>query len=158
MLDNATHTPETNLETFDKRGLDLIHLNFNSVLPKIDKLRKIAKKTRATVIGLTETKLDATVLDDEVNIDDYELIRSDRSRHGGGVAYFIKNDVAFTSRGGFSNEIENLFFDILLPKTKPILVGILYRPPNHSRFLERLTSAIINTNDLTTKKYTYQAI
>ena len=156
MLNNATYTPETNLEsclendqwkTFNKRGLHLIHLNINSVLPKIDELREIAKKTRATVIGLTETKLDATILDGEVNIEGYELIRSDRNRHGGGVACYIKNDVAFRSRGGFFNEIENLFFNILLPKTKPILVGIVYRPPDQSRFLERLTSAIINTND-----------
>ena len=35
----------------------------------------------------------------------------------------------------------------MLPKTKPILVGIVYRPPDQSRFLERLTSAITNTND-----------
>ena len=93
MLNNATPTPETNLEsclendqwkTFDKRGLHLIHLNINSVLPKIDELCEIAKKTWATVIGLTETKLDATVLNGEVNIDGYELIRSDRNRHGGG--------------------------------------------------------------------------
>ena len=152
LLNNATHTPETNLEsclendkwkTFEKCGLHLIHLNVNSVLPKIDELHEIAKKTRATVIGLTETKLDATVLDGEVNLEGYELIRSDRNRHGGGVACYIKpNKVVFRSRDGFSNEIKNLFFDILLPKTKPILVGIVYRPPNQSRFLERLISAI----------------
>ena len=57
-----------------------------------------------------------------------------------------KNDVAFRSGGRSSNEIENIFFDILLPKTTLILVGIVYRPPNQSRFLERLTSAITNTN------------
>ena len=82
-LNNATHTPETNLEsclqndqwkTLDKRRLHLIHLNINSVLQKMDELREIAKKTRATVIGLTETKLDATVLDGEVNIEDCQLI------------------------------------------------------------------------------------
>ena len=95
-MNNATHIPETSIEsclendqwkTLDKRGLQLIHLKINSVLPKIrDELHEIAKKTRATVIGLTETKLDATVLDGEVNIDGYELIRSSRNRHGGGVA------------------------------------------------------------------------
>ena len=37
-------------------------------------------------IGLTETKLDATILDGEVNIEGYELIRSDRNRHGGWLA------------------------------------------------------------------------
>ena len=67
----------------------------------VDELREIARKTRATVIGLTETKLDATVLDSEVNIDGYELIRSDRNRHRGGLACCIKNNAAFRSRGGF---------------------------------------------------------
>ena len=71
-------------KTFNKRGLHLIHLNINSVLSKIDELCETAKKTRTTVIGLTETKLYATILDGEINIDGYELIRSDRNRQGGG--------------------------------------------------------------------------
>ena len=64
----------------------------------------------------------------------------------------MKNDVAFRSRGGFSNETKNLFFDILLSKIKPVLVGVLYRPPNQSRFLERPTFAITNTNDFDNQK------
>ena len=41
----------------------------------------------------------------------------------------------------FPKEIENILVEILLPKTKPLIVGIIYRPPNQSNFLE-----IINTN------------
>ena len=33
-------------------------------------------------------------------------------------------------------EIENVFFEILLPNTKPIVVGIIYQPPSQSEFLE----------------------
>ena len=33
-------------------------------------------------------------------------------------------------------DIEGIFFDISLPKTKPIFVGIIYRPPNSINFLE----------------------
>ena len=47
----------------------------------------------------------------------------------------------------FSSEIENIFFDILLHRTKPILVGVLFRPPDQSRFLERLSSAISNSSN-----------
>ena len=65
----------------------------------------------------------------------------------GEIACCVKNDVAFRSRDRFSNEIENILFDILLPKTKPILERIFFRPPDQSRFLERLTSPITNTND-----------
>ena len=37
---------------FQKRGMHFIHLNINSILPKIDEIRYIAKLTNATVIGL----------------------------------------------------------------------------------------------------------
>ena len=120
----------------NKRGLYLIHLNINSLLSKIDELREIARKRRATVIGITESKLDGSVLDGEINIDGYELVTSDWNRHGGGVACYIRSDISFNVRGDFSSEIENIFLDILLPKTKPILIGILYRPPDQSRFLD----------------------
>ena len=33
-------------------------------------------------------------------------------------------------------DIEGIFFDISLPKTKPIFVGIIYRPPSSINFLE----------------------
>ena len=120
-------------------------MNINSLLSKIDELREIARKTRATVIGITESKLDGSVLDGEINIDGYELVRSDRNRHGGGVACYIRSDISFNVRGDFSSEIENIFFDILLPKTKPILIGILYRPPEQSKFLDNLSTSISQT-------------
>ena len=120
-------------------------MNINSLLSKIDELREIARKTRATVIGITESKLDGSVLDGEINIDGYELVRSDRNRHGGGVARYIRNDISFSVRGDFSSEIENIFFDILLPKTKPILIGIIYRPPDQSKFLDNLSTSISQT-------------
>ena len=86
-----------------------------------------------------------SVLDGEINIDGYELVRSDRNRHGGGVACYIRNDISFSVRGDFSSKIENIFLDILLPKTKPILIGILYRPPDQSKFLDNLSTSISQT-------------
>ena len=94
----------------------MIHLNINSTVSKIYELRIIARKSRTSVIGITESKLDETILDEEINIDGYELARSDRNRHGGGVVCFIRNDVSFNVRGDFSSEIENIFLDIFLPK------------------------------------------
>ena len=137
---------------FNKRGLQMIHLNINSVLSKIEELRVVARKSKAAVIGVTESKLDATVLDGEVNIDGYEVIRSDRNRHGGGVACYVRNDISFNVRSDFSDEIENIVFDMLLPKTKPILVGILYRPPDQSKFLDKLSTAISKATPLTIRK------
>ena len=130
--------------TIQKRGLHFIHLNINSLLSKIDELREIAKVSRAALIGITESKLDNSVLDGEINIEGYSIIRSDRNRHGGGVACYIRSDISFNIRSDFTDDIENIFFDILLPKLKPILVGIVYRPPDQSGFLNKLSSSIAN--------------
>ena len=39
-------------------SISLIHLNVNSLLPKIDKIRYIAARTNVAVIGISESKLD----------------------------------------------------------------------------------------------------
>ena len=56
-----------NLKTFRNRGLHFIHSN--SLLPKIDELRKIVKISNPAVIGITETKLDNLISDSEISID-----------------------------------------------------------------------------------------
>ena len=123
-------------QAFSNRGLHLIHLNINSLLPKIDELRDIAKRTKAAVIGISESKLDSTVLDPEIYIDNYEILRFDRNRHGGGVACYIRSDISYKLNSFLPNEIENITFNILMPHTKPITVGIICRPPNQSKFLD----------------------
>ena len=123
--DVDTSSSTGNWKVFNKRGLHLIYLNINSILSKIDELHVIAKKSRASVIGITDSKLDKTVLDEEINIDGYELVRSERNRHGVGVVCYIRNNISFILRGDFSSEIENMVLDIFLLKTKPILIGIL---------------------------------
>ena len=110
-------------DIFKKRGLHIIHLNINSLLPKIDEVRHIDKSSNLSVIGLSETKLDDSVFDAEINIEGYTLIRSDRNRHGGGVACYVKQHLTFDVKYYFSNEIENIFIDIFLPKTKPFTLG-----------------------------------
>ena len=132
---------------FRKRGLHFLHLIVNSLLPKIDELRHIAKNSNAAVIGITESKLDKNVFDNEVNIDGYELKRSDRNRQGGGIACYIRKDLSFNLRENSSPDVENIFFDLFLPKAKPILVGMLYRPPSSSGFLKKLDLAISKTEN-----------
>ena len=80
---------------FKSRGfLHFIHLNINSVLPKIQELRIIAKSTNAAIIGISESKLDESVLEPEIEIDDYKILVCDRNRHGGGVACYIRNGLS----------------------------------------------------------------
>ena len=106
---------------------------------KIEEVKIIALKTKAAVTGMSESKLDETVLKGEIN-----LLRSDRIRHGGGVLCYIKNTIGYNRTERFSTEIENIFVDTLLPKTKPIIIGNVYPPPAHSGLLDKLSNAIRN--------------
>ena len=133
--------------SFRQRGLHILHLNINSLLPKIDELRLIALKTNTAVIGLSETNLDKSVLDGEVIIDGYEIKRADRNRHGGGVACYIRKDLVFSPRENLSADVENIFLDVQLPKSRPILLGVFYRTPTASGFLDKQTISKPNDFD-----------
>ena len=126
---------------------DFLHINTNSILSKIEEVRLIAHKTNIAVIGITESKLDSTVSDSEISITGYNIVRSDRNRHGGGVMCYIKDTICFNRRENFSDEIENVFVDLLFPDTKPILIGFLYRPPDQPGFLHKLSVAISNASN-----------
>ena len=135
-----------NWKTFRNRGLHFIHLNINSLLPKIDKLREIVKISNPTVIGITETKLDSSISHSEISIDGYCVIRRDRNRKAGGVICYVTNKICYSTKNCISNEIENIFIELLIPKTKPIKFGIVYKPPDQARFLEILSDSLKSLN------------
>ena len=54
-------------------------------------------------------------------------------------ACYIKNDRAYNIRSNLIQGCENIFVELLLPKSRPILVGIIYIDPQISLiFLTKL--------------------
>ena len=96
---------------FQKRGMHFIHLNINSLLSKIDKKRYVAKLKNAAVFGLSETKLDNTVLSSALETEGYDLVRFDRSRRGGSVTCFVKNSISYNRKPNFCINTESIFID-----------------------------------------------
>ena len=121
-------------EAFNNKGLHLINLNINILLPKIDELRNIGKCSNAAVIWITGTKLDSTVYDSGVAIDGYSIVRNDRNRKGGGAACYIRSNIYYLIKTYLSGKLENIFIDLLFPKTKPTSVGIFHKPPSQTRY------------------------
>ena len=39
--------------------------------------------------------LDSTVIDHEIDINGYDIIREDRNRHGGGVAMYVRSSIDY---------------------------------------------------------------
>ena len=117
-------------KVFKDKGTPLWHLNVNSLLSKIEELRTPAFNTNISVLAITEAKLDSNVSNDWLKIDYYNSLRSDRNKNSDGVACCIKKNVAHNRQSiNITRDMENIVLDILLPKSKSITVGIIYRPP-----------------------------
>ena len=132
------HPP--NFKEWDKfkiKELYLLHLNFNSLLPKTDILRYIAKLSNTAAMGITESKLNYCIPDSKTQTDNYQIVHCDRNRKGGVVACYVRNDLSYMEKNFFPEKIKNIFFEILLPKTKPITARINHQP-NHINFLPTL--------------------
>ena len=89
----------------------------------------------------------------EIQIDGYKILRWDRNRHGGGVAGYIKDDLSYHMISVFPHEIESVFLEILLPNSKAITVGTIYRPPNQSNFLEVQNENMNKIDSISNKIY-----
>ena len=75
------------------------------------------------------------------------------TENGVGFACYVRNDPSYIEKNFFPEEIENIFFEILLPKTKPVTVGIIHRPPNQSNFLHDLNKHFAKLDTLKKELY-----
>ena len=113
---------------------------------KMDEICYITKLKNATVTGLSETKLDKTVLSIELEIKGYDLLRFHQSQKGGGEACFVKNSISYNQKPNFCINTESILIEIFLPRTKPVLIGILYRPTDKYDFVSCQERTFSDTN------------
>ena len=108
--------------------------------------------SNAAVIVISESKLDDSVPTSEFQISEYDRLRCGRKIHGGGVACYIRNDLSYNVKSYFSKDIENIFFELVLPNIKPIVVGTIYHSPNQTSFMEIFNENLskVNTNNVET--------
>ena len=88
-------------------------MNINGLLSKSDELRELVKSSNATVVEITESKLDDSINDCEICIEGYNIIRRDRNRKGGGVVCYVSIKICFNAKNCISNEIKNILLSFL---------------------------------------------
>ena len=54
------------------------------------------------------------------------------------MACYIKKSLVYNYKHNFCKNAESIFVYRFLPKTKPILIAILYRPPDKKDFVKNL--------------------
>ncbi len=116
----------------DTKGLKVAHLNVRSIINKIDEIRMLMSRNKLDVLTLSETWLDSSIDDFEINVHGYTIHRSDRNRNGGGVAIYVTNQLNHINISDqiCSGKVETCWVDLILPHSKNIRVCSTYRPPN----------------------------
>jgi exonuclease III len=116
-------------------------LNINSLTAHIDEVRIFTHDTNIDILAFNETKLDASVHSNEVNLPGYKIIRKDR--YGGGVCIYLRSNLNFKVCYDFMNDkLECLIIEISKPRSRPFLAGTWYRPPNSQGLLNLFENTI----------------
>ena len=121
------------------RGLALI-----SSKAKVSILEDTLEKDNSIGIMLTETWLSDEISDAEIQMENFEIFRSDRiSRQRGGAAIYLRKELHSKVFNAFSNSVVETL--IVTCKTLKIVFVCAYRPPSTKN--EEWTQAINNLNN-----------
>lgn len=111
------------------KGLRIACLNVCSLPNKIVDIKDILERHKFDIFCVTETHLDEMIMDSAILIDGFQLVRKDRTRHGGGVAIYIKHSIDFVLVD-LVTPIEFLCIELKSKHiAKSILISVVYRPP-----------------------------
>ncbi|UYV80245.1 hypothetical protein LAZ67_18002138, partial [Cordylochernes scorpioides] len=116
---------------------------------------EIAEKQKIQIIALQETKLNEKY---NLKYKNYNILRKDRNKEGGGLAFLIKNlyyeDIAINIPN--TSDLEAQGIKIYLNQNKTINIFNMYHPPNNKLIddettLQTLTDNTIIVGDLNAK-------
>ena len=123
-----------------------MYFNCRSLPPKIDELAALCTANNPDVVCLVETWLSADVLDLEIAIHNYSLIRLDRNRHGSGVAIYVHNCVLYSIVLSGPAELELIIVSLCKSGFK-LCLGVFYRPPSsHSSIFDTLCETLLSVD------------
>ena len=93
-------------------------LNITSLTKHIDELR----------ILLANYPLDEGILNSEIYIPGYEIVRRDRKRKSGGVCFYIQTAINYSVPTDLHiNNLENFCLEIRKQNSKPFVIVTWYR-------------------------------
>ena len=117
------------------KGFRMGHINIQGINNRIDQIHLLlgSDKNQIHVLGLSETKLNAFHPDTAFEINGFQApFRTDRKiNSGGGLLVYVKDGVCASRRADLEHDnLECVWLEIKLVKSKPFLIGNIYRPPN----------------------------
>ena len=120
-------------------GLRVAHLNCRSLLSIADEVSDLIVHNSIDVFAVTETWLDSSIEDCEIFPYSFpiNIVRNDRNRHGGGVAFLLTPRVKFVVRSDLcESAIESLWIELYPSTKRSMLFCCVYRPPSQHNFFD----------------------
>ena len=113
------------------KGFKMAMLNITSLPKHMDEICVLLATKNFDILALNETRLDHSIPDDLVNIPNYDIIRNDRNRNGGGVCIYVRNKISYCNLSHtIPDTLEAVVIEIHKPNSRPFIVYTIYRPPN----------------------------
>ena len=125
--------------------LIIAHLNINFIYQKFEALKSMISD-KIDILMISETKLDESFPTQEFEIEGFSTpFRLDRNCHGGGILLYFRKDLPCKElkSHNLSTNIESIFIELTLRKTKWVLVGG-YNPKKEtiSTFLSEMSKGL----------------
>jgi cellulose biosynthesis protein BcsQ len=115
------------------KGFRVGHLNITSLVKHVDELRVYMRDEPFDILSINESRLDSNIARDTVGIQGYDMVDKHRNLEGGGVALYYRNTLNVINRTDLvPAEVEVVCLEVIKPKSKPMFVVSVYRPPNSS--------------------------
>ena len=154
---NQDYDTSFNNYGFTSKGLKICSHNVNRLENKLDEIRYnlLQSKNPPDILGCCETFFSDIILDTDIRVPGYTMIRKDRTTNrGGGWAVYINENLPFERKEQFEiSNIETVWFEIRHPYKKSFLLCFVYRNPKSSsvwidQFEKEIQFAIDYNNDL----------
>ncbi|PFX21740.1 Neuroendocrine convertase 1 [Stylophora pistillata] len=157
-LNSSTHACDTELDLSsqpsdmklirneNRKEYIIANLNVNSLPSKFEEIKEWLPNRAFDILSIQETKIDRSFPNSQFHVNGYKLFGRDRTK---GLAVFIRDNIAATSKKSITTSVESLLFDLHIGQRRFALVSA-YKPPsvNNATFRTELTSVLDQATSL----------
>ena len=116
-------------------------LNIRSLIHKVEQIQVFTDQNNFDILAVNETWLDESILDSDISLNNYKILRNDRETKGGGVCLYIKSEIKY-NKINVNTGIESVWISVREGKDL-LAIGTIYRPPNSERnYFEKMLDEI----------------
>src|SRR6266516_3281694 len=119
----------------DVKFLKILYFNARSIKTKLEEFKLMVEEKKPSIIAIVESWLTEDILDCEIKLKNFDMIRMDRSsekkERGGGVLIYVNQCMNYTKiEAETINNLEYIWIRVHSRGCDAVHIGVFYRPPD----------------------------